>query len=309
MQPQPTLDQLQVFLTVVEKGSFSAASRALNRTQSVVSYTIANLEAQLRVALFSRSGTKRPQLTEAGRSVVEDARRLLGDLDLMRARVQALNDGLEAELNVAMSSIVPSDVVVDVLRAFRSHYPTVSLKVTAGTPGIVMNAVINGSAVVGFGGAMGIKNDQIDFERIGQTTMIPVATPDHPLAMLRRPLTPADVRDETQLVVFDASGSMTGRDFNVFSLKIWRVSDNATKHLFVLGGLGWGGLPAPVVKDDLADGRLIHLQFPAFDQREIPIHAIRNIANPPGPAARWLTAALQARLSGVGGDHPSGGRL
>ncbi|MBP2448036.1 LysR family transcriptional regulator [Rhizobium leguminosarum] len=306
MQPHPTLDQLQVFLTVVEKGSFSAASRTLNRTQSVVSYTIANLEAQLRVTLFSRSGTKRPQLTEAGRSVVEDARRLLGDLDLMRARVQALSDGLEAELNVAMSAIVPSDIVVEVLRAFRSHYPTVSLNVTVGTLGIVMDAVINGRAVVGFGGAMATRNDQIVFERIGQSAMIPVAAPDHPLGKLRRIMTLADVRDETQLVVYDASGLTKGRDFNVFSLKTWRVSDNATKHLFIRGALGWGGLPASLVRDDLADGRLVHLQFPIFDQGEYPIHVIRNVANPPGPAARWLTAELQARLSGTdkdGGDQ------
>ncbi|PDT16623.1 LysR family transcriptional regulator [Rhizobium sp. J15] len=299
MQPHPTLDQLHVFLTVVEKGSFSAASRALNRTQSVVSYTIANLEAQLRVSLFSRSGTKRPQLTEAGRSVLEDARRLLGDLDLMRARVQALSDGLEAELNVAMSGIVPSHIVVDVLRAFRSHYPTVSLNVTVGTLGIVMDAVINGKAVVGFGGAMATRSDQIVFERIGQSAMIPVATPDHPLGMLRRPISLADVRDETQLVVYDASGLTKGRDFNVFSLKTWRVSDNATKHLFIRGGLGWGGLPAYLVEDDLADGRLVQLQFPAFDQGAYPIHAICNVANPLGPAARWLTGELQARLAGA----------
>ncbi|MBX5160703.1 MULTISPECIES: LysR family transcriptional regulator [unclassified Rhizobium] len=306
MQPHPTLDQLQVFLTVVEKGSFSAASRALNRTQSVVSYTIANLEAQLRVALFSRSGTKRPQLTEAGRSVLEDARRLLGDLDLMRARVQALSDGLEAELNVAMSAIVPTDIVVDVLRAFRSHYPTVSLNVTVGTLGIVIDAVSNARAVVGFGGAMATRNDQIVFERIGQSAMIPVAAPDHPLAKLRRPMTLADVRDETQLVVYDASGLTKGRDFNVFSLKTWRVSDNATKHLYIRGALGWGGLPASLVRDDLADGRLVHLQFPIFDQGEYPIHVIRNVANPPGPAARWLTTELQARLSATdkdGGDQ------
>ncbi|MBB3396038.1 LysR family transcriptional regulator [Rhizobium sp. BK060] len=306
MQPRPTLDQLEVFLTVVEKGSFSAASRTLNRTQSVISYTIANLEAQLQVVLFSRSGTKRPQLTQAGRSVLEDARRLLGDLDLMRARVRALSDGLEAELNVAMSAIVPSDIVVDVLHAFRSHYPLVSLNVTVGTLGIVMDAVINGKAVVGFGGAMTTRNDQIVFERIGQSMMVPVAAPDHPLALLRRPLTLADVRDETQLVVYDASGLTKGRDFNVFSLRTWRVSDNATKHLFIRGGLGWGGLPAALVRDDLAGNRLVRLQFPPFDQGAYPIHAIRNVANPPGPAARWLTSELQARLSNVSGDGEEG---
>lgn len=300
MQPHPTLDQFQVFLAVVEKGSFSAASRALNRTQSVVSYTIANLEAQLGVVLFCRSGTKRPQLTEAGRSVLEDARRLLGDLDLMRARVKALNDGLEGELRIAISSALPSDIVVDVLRVFRNLYPTVSLNVTVGTLGIVMDAVTHGRAAVGFGGSMTTGNNQIVSERIGLSAMIPVAAPDHLLGTLGRTISLADVRDETQLVVYDASGLTKGRDFNVFSPKTWRVSDNATKHLFIRGGLGWGGLPAYMVKDDIAHGSLIRLDFPLFDEGEYPIYAIHNVANPPGPAARWLTSEVRARLSREG---------
>ncbi|TWI15899.1 regulatory helix-turn-helix LysR family protein [Mesorhizobium tianshanense] len=113
MQPNPTLDQLQVFLAVTESGSFSGAPRALNRAQSVVSYAIANLEDQLGLALFDRTVTKRPQLTPAGKTVLEDARRLLGDLDLMRARVRSLNEGLEGELSVAISSIMPSGIVVE----------------------------------------------------------------------------------------------------------------------------------------------------------------------------------------------------
>ena len=44
----PTLDQLHVLTAVVEAGSFSAAARRLNRAQSVISYTIANLEAAAR---------------------------------------------------------------------------------------------------------------------------------------------------------------------------------------------------------------------------------------------------------------------
>lgn len=303
MQPNPTLDQLQVFLAVVEKGSFSAASRALNRTQSVVSYTIANLEAQLGVALFNRAGTKRPQLTQAGNSVLEDARRLLGDLDLMRARVKALNDGLEGELSVAISSAVPSGIVVDVLRAFRNRYPTVSLNVTVGTLGIVMDAVMSGKASVGFGGAMATNNKLVVSERIGQAVMIPVASPDHPLGMLDRPLTLSDVRDETQLVVYDASGLTKGRDFNVFSFKTWRVSDNATKHVFIRGGLGWGGLPASMVEDDLGSGRLVRLQFSAFDQGEYPIYVIRNSATPPGPAAGSLIRGFRSKFAHEGG-HP-----
>ena len=54
----PTLDQLQVFLTVVDTGSFAGAARRLGRAKSVVSYSIANLEAQLGVLLFDRTSTR-----------------------------------------------------------------------------------------------------------------------------------------------------------------------------------------------------------------------------------------------------------
>ena len=61
-----SLDQLRVFLTVVETGSFAAAGRRLLRATSAVSYSIATLEQDLGVALFDREHTRKPTLTEAG---------------------------------------------------------------------------------------------------------------------------------------------------------------------------------------------------------------------------------------------------
>lgn len=70
----PTFDQLRIFLTVVETGSFAAAGRRLNRATSVISYGVANLEAQLGLVLFERHGTRRPRLTAAGEAVLAEAR-------------------------------------------------------------------------------------------------------------------------------------------------------------------------------------------------------------------------------------------
>jgi hypothetical protein len=61
----PTFDQLRIFLAIVDTGSFAAAGRKLNRAVSVISYGIANLEAQLGLELFDREGTRKPQLTVA----------------------------------------------------------------------------------------------------------------------------------------------------------------------------------------------------------------------------------------------------
>ncbi|MGG7581304.1 LysR family transcriptional regulator [Rhizobium sp. YTUHZ045] len=297
MLPNPTLDQLQVFLTVAETGSFSAASRALNRAQSVISYTIANLEAQLEVALFERSGARQPKLTEAGKAMLEDARRILGDLQVMRARVKSLREGLEAEVSVAISVMVPSRAVVDVLREFRERFPTVSLNLNVGELGMVMDLVLSGKTTIGIGGAVLKQDDSIITERIGHSFMLPVAAPNHPLARIDRPLTLGDVREEVQLVVTDASGRTKGRDFNVLSYKTWRVSDIATKHQLIKAGLGWGGLPASIMHDDLRSGALVHLDLEAYEQGEYAIYSMRQLANPPGPAASWMIDAFRTRLS------------
>ncbi|KRB53303.1 LysR family transcriptional regulator [Rhizobium sp. Root708] len=297
MLPNPTLDQLQVFLTVAETGSFSAASRALNRAQSVVSYTIANLEAQLEMPLFERSGARQPKLTEAGKAMLEDARRLLTDLQVMRARVKSLKEGLEAEVSVAISVMVPSRAIVDVLREFRERFPTVSLNLNAGELGMVMDAVLTGKASIGIGGAVLKQDDSLTVERIGHSFMMPVAASTHPLANIGRPLSLADVREEVQLVVTDASGLTKGRDFNVLSYKTWRVSDIASKHALIRGGLGWGGLPASIIRDDLMSGALVHLDLQAYEQGEYPIYAMRRVASPPGPAASWMIDAFRTRLT------------
>lgn len=62
----PTLDQLKVFLAVVETGSFTAAAKRLRRAVSAISYAIATLEQQLGLELFDRQGSRTPALTEAG---------------------------------------------------------------------------------------------------------------------------------------------------------------------------------------------------------------------------------------------------
>ncbi len=56
-----TLDQMRIFVTVAEAGSFRAAATRLARAQSAISHAIANLEVQLGLSLFDRSGHRAGQ--------------------------------------------------------------------------------------------------------------------------------------------------------------------------------------------------------------------------------------------------------
>src|SRR5438874_1344747 len=105
-----TLDQLRTFIAAADEGSFSAAGRKLRRAQSVVSQTLANLEAQLGVKLFDRSA-RYPRLTAEGRSLLADARAAADQVDDFKARARAMREGLEPELAVAIDVMYPMEAV------------------------------------------------------------------------------------------------------------------------------------------------------------------------------------------------------
>src|SRR5258706_2589185 len=105
-----TLDQLRTFIAAVDEGSFSAAGRKLRRAQSVVSQTIANLEAQLGVKLFDRSAYH-PRLSEEGRSLLATARSVADNVDEFKARARAMHEGLEPELSGAMDVMYPIEAL------------------------------------------------------------------------------------------------------------------------------------------------------------------------------------------------------
>jgi DNA-binding transcriptional LysR family regulator len=178
----PTFDQLRIFLTVVDEGSFASAARRLNRAVSVVSYGIANLEAQLGIVLFDREGTRRPRLTEAGRSVLAEARTVAGGIDGLKAKVKGLLDGLEAEVHLAVDVMLPARRLGQVLRAFAATYPTVTLRLHVEALGAVAGHVLSGTAIVGVSGPLASGIDGLEAASVGSVAMVPVAAPDHPLA-------------------------------------------------------------------------------------------------------------------------------
>jgi DNA-binding transcriptional LysR family regulator len=98
------LDQIRLFLTGVDQGSFSKAAKKLNRAQSAVTYRIQKLEAQIGIPLFDRTAY-RPALTEAGRALLLRARRIAEEANLFRDAARSLASGLESELTIVLDSM------------------------------------------------------------------------------------------------------------------------------------------------------------------------------------------------------------
>lgn len=289
----PTLDQLRVLVTVVDVGSFAGAARKLNRATSVISYTIANLEAQLGVRLFDRESTRKPQLTEAGRMVLGEARLVGSGIDALRAKTKGLLQGLESELHVVLDTFLPKERVVDALTAFFATYPTVSLHLSVETLGAVTQLVMSRRASIGVSGPLDTM-DGIERIAIGAVRLVPVAAATHPLALAgRNP--PGAGRAHIQLVLTDRSPLTEGRDFAVMSSRTWRLADVASKHMLLAAGIGWGYMPEPMVRDDLAAGRLVLLDMPDAPTGDYAMHAIHRSDTLPGPAAAWLIERLRSQ--------------
>jgi len=282
-----TLDQLRVFLAVVDAGSFAGAARKLARATSVVSYAISNLESQLGIPLFDRESTRKPQLTEAGKTVLAEARTIANGMDSLRARVRSLHLGLEAEVRLALDVMLPADRVADALKSFRDEFPTVRLHLRVEALGAVTQLMLDRQATVGVCGPPDTPIDGIERIDIGSVELLPVAAPDHPLAKARVNL-PGAGRNHVQLVLTDRSDRTQGQELGVLATQTWRLADLASKHFLLLQGIGWGHMPAPMIRDDVQAGRLVVLDMPDCRGGPYRLFAIYRSDAPPGPAASFL---------------------
>ena len=283
----PTIDQLKVFLAVVEAGSFTAAAKRLRRAVSAISYAIAALEQQLGVTLFDREGVRTPALTEAGVAVLSKARVIAVGVDDLRAGVRSLLAGVEAEVTLVVDVMLPSDRLVDAVQAFEAMFPTVKLRLHVEALSAVAQLVRNGMARVGIGGGVLATEPDLELIHIGEVKMIPVAAPHHPLA-LARPVPAGAARRHRQLILTVRTPFSEGPDVGVFAADGWRLADLGAKHALLLAGVGWGNMPEPSVREDIAAGRLVRLELPEARSGAYSFQAMYRTDTPPGPAAAWL---------------------
>jgi DNA-binding transcriptional LysR family regulator len=286
----PSIDQLLVLLAVEEEGSFTAAARRLGRATSAVSYAIDTLEQQLGLPLFDRGTTRKPRLTREGEAVVSEAKAVAFSVETLRARVHGFLDDLEPEVSLVVDSLLPLDRLTQLLREFNDRFPTVPVRLLVETLGGVERAVRDGHARIGVGSQLHMTMTGFQRVDIQAVRLIPVAAPHHPLARARD-AAPREASDFIQLILSERPAA-DGLDFGVVSLNSWRIGDLTVKHALLLAGLGWGGMPEPAVRADIASGRLVRLDLRNWRGGEYAMQAVHKIDTPPGPAGRWLIERL-----------------
>lgn len=292
---EPSLDQLRIFLAVKEEGSFGGAARRMGRAVSAISYGIAQMEAQLGLTLFEREGSRKPLLTASGKGLLAEAKAITEASDALLAKAHSLHAGLESDVSLVLDVLVPGEVTARVLRDFRRIFPTVALRLNIEALGAVIARLLDGDARLGVAGPVVADDPALERQAIGKVELIPVAAPDHPLAV--GIIAPGESRKHLQLVLSDRSPLTEGREFSVLSPLTWRLADLGAKHALLKEGIGWGNMPTHAVRDDILHGRLVELDLPEKPGADYNLSATWRRDDQPGPATTWLIEALQEKLA------------
>lgn len=120
---------IRTFVSAAELNSFSAAAKALNIETSTVSRHVADLEADLRIALFNRS-TRGLTLTEAGRLFYTHAAQLLLQWEEARSLTSALNERPAGLLRLSVPSAFGRLHVMPLVDEFLRLHPEISLDIS-----------------------------------------------------------------------------------------------------------------------------------------------------------------------------------
>ena len=288
-----TFDLLQTFVTVAEKGSFSAAARSLGKAQSGVSTAISNLEIDLGLELFDRS-RRTPKLTPAGNALLREAEAALMHASRLKEHANQLCAKEEASLELGLDESLPYASVSNIFARLADTFPDITVNIRhlsfEETIASLKEHSLDLAVVLGHDGY----RQPIHFRRIGRLPISEVVHHTHPLAG-QKVITPGDIANYRQLVYSSSMQSLLQHE-NLATTRQWHCDNYGALMAMLNQGLGWAFIPDSLIKGQLASGELVRLRhemYP-FTQCESSIDMIWNTQAPVGRAALWLRKELSA---------------
>jgi Transcriptional regulator len=284
----PDLAVLELLLAVSERGSLSAAARAVEMAQPNASRAIARLERSLGIRLIERSPSG-SRLTSDGAVVADWARSVLDSADELRVGVAALRVEHHSHLTVAASMTVAEHLMPAWLAELRRGHPALDIRLRVHNSGEVFDLVAAGTCEVGFVEGPRIP-PALQGTAVARDRLVVVVAPSHPWARRRRPVT-AEELARTPLVVREpGSGTRITLDEALAGLETAQptleLNSNAAVRVSVAAGAGPAVLSELAVASSLRTGELV----------AVPTEGIR--------LARTMRAVWSGRgpINGAGGD-------
>jgi DNA-binding transcriptional LysR family regulator len=187
------LRHLRYFVAVAEELSFTRAARRLHMSQPPLSTQMRDLERELGVPLFTRTG-RTVALTPAGEALLGEARRLLVQVEQALRTTQRIGEGEVGRLTIGFVPAASTATLPDALRALRERHPAVELYLREMAPDELVAALHAGGVDVALL-YLPFSDPEIEVRVVASEPLIAVLPADHPLAGRER-LSAADLREE-----------------------------------------------------------------------------------------------------------------
>lgn len=188
-----TLDEMQVFIAIVDCGSITAAADALQQTISATSRTMTRLEEKLQTTLMRRT-TRRLELTEEGSAYLEQARKIIAVVEETEEQMRARRNQPAGRLRVDAASPFMLHVIVPLVPGYRKRYPKVELELNSNEGNIdLLERRTDLALRIG-----SLKDSSLHAVPIGRSRVRVLASPGY-LAAHGTPKRVADLREHTLL--------------------------------------------------------------------------------------------------------------
>ena len=285
-----TFRQLRVFNEVARQLSFVRAAENLHLTPPAVTMQIKELESQVGMPLFDRSG-KKVSLTTTGEYMVVYARKILAllkDAEDASARLQRAEIGL---LTVGMVSTAEY-FMMRMLSDFRERHAGVDIRVCTGNREQLVKMLQNNEVDIAVMGQPPTEL-QTRTEPFAAHPLVFVAASDHPL-MQREQLTADDLRPYEFIVREQGSGTRVAMqkfftDHRVEPRLQMQVNSNETLKQAVMAGLGLGFVSLHTIGSELDHGQIAILEVqstPVFRVWNM-VHTLSKVLSPAAEAFRY----------------------
>ena len=215
-------EQLTIFKTVMETGSFSAAARQLGKVPSAVSMSIANLEIDLNLKLFNRVG-REPIPTPQAQRLYEKTEQLLVEMNQWKQQAIALSEGLESSLNIVVVSELLHTDWAEYIALLGEHFPTLEINIFSAPQEDALKMLMNQTAQLALMFEREILESREQFVEFKKEALVPVSAIHHPLSAHKQ-VTFEQILQSRQIVV--ASRDRTIKPELLYSKNYWRTDNH-----------------------------------------------------------------------------------
>lgn len=289
------IDQLRIFVAVVEEGSFSNAARRLNRAVSSVSYAVGQVEKQCGFPLLDRT-SRRAELTQRGRAVFAEATFLVESARRLTSHMKALEKGEETRIRIAVDVLFPLTILRDALHRFDRTRPRVRVQLFTSSLNSLWDTLRAGEVDFALTLLTNVPAD-MSARSFRNVTMWPTAAAAHPLSRLPEPIPIEAFQAERQIYFIGEPGLDVERMGRVFGPDVWTANDLEHIRMLVTGGFGWCFTNEVFFAREEEAGLVKRLR--SADNRLHPVRALGAtwpIDRAPGPLGQQIIALLAEAL-------------